>query len=203
MHNTCTGTVLACSKSTAVSGQDRTFKEAPQATSSPIQASQPSAPLSSFALPSVPSSRHSRPPQVPALAFNAPHPRTGLTPSLNSCPRTSLTFRSTENPHPLQTVVMSSFNLALEKASQDILYPASSWSTAPRLSPCPPTSEARCPSPPANPSSCPLTPAISQSRCCRHPESPRHLAPLRAPRPTRRFRLHHAALPGPVGCRAR
>lgn len=38
-------------------------------------------PLSSFALPSTPPSRHSQPPQVPALAFNAPHPRTGLTPS--------------------------------------------------------------------------------------------------------------------------
>lgn len=80
-HNPCTCTVLVCSKTTALSGQDRTCKEALQPTSSCIQVSQPSAPLSSFALPSTPSSTHSHPPKVPALAFNAPHPRTGLTPS--------------------------------------------------------------------------------------------------------------------------
>lgn len=69
------------------------------------------------------------------MAFNAPHPRTGLTYPLNSCPRTSLTFPSSANPHPLQTVVMSSFNWALQSWAQDLLQRAPSWCTAPRLSP--------------------------------------------------------------------
>lgn len=65
-----------------------------------------------------------------------------------------------------------------------------------------PTSAARSsPSPPANPSPRPS----GQQFPSPVPSSPtpRHLAPVRAPRPTRRSRLHHAALPRPVGGRAR
>lgn len=47
-----------------------------------------------------------------------------------------------------------------------------------------------------------LRPAIFPSPVPSSP-TPRHLAPVRAPRPTRRSRLHHAALPRPVGGRAR
>lgn len=115
VHNTCTYTLLDLKLSL-----DRTSKEAPQPTSSLIQVSQPSTPLPSFALLSTPTSRHCHPPLVPALAFNAP-PCSHRPYSLNSCPRTSLTFPSSANPHPLQTVVTSSFNWALHMWAQDLL----------------------------------------------------------------------------------